>query len=112
MPGYVYGGTDFYVEPPAKRVGVFDPTACGSPRGYKQHRRHREDACQSCLDANAADMAKKRRQAETPKFNPDKCGTTAGYWQHQNYGVPLCDRCRQANADDCKARRDAKKQLN
>jgi len=114
MAGYVYRGSQPYItEAQAVRRGVFDPTACGTNRGYKQHRRHHQDACQRCLDAAAAHMAEIRRLAalgvDNAKFDPDKCGDLAGYSQHRNYGVPPCDPCRQANADYCKARRDEKK---
>jgi hypothetical protein len=63
MPGYKYRGTNFDVpkDPLRRSRGKFDPTACGTPRGYKQHRRHYEDACQPCRKANAAHESQKRQ---------------------------------------------------
>ena len=121
MAGYVYRGTQFDVpDAPATpaaskptRSRGFDPDACGTMRGYKQHLRHREEACRNCKDACAENMAERRRVAAErgyhSAFKPEKCGTIAGHSQHRNMGSPICDKCRQANIDYCKARRDRKK---
>lgn len=113
MPGYKYRGTNFDVpkEGKPKLTAAFDPSACGTTRGYKQHRRHYQEACAACKRAYADEMAERRRKQAKPAavFNPDKCGTVAGYSQHRHYKVPLDERCRKANADRCKAQREKSK---
>ena len=44
----------------------FDPELCGTPRGYRQHHRYRQDACRDCKDAlNAQQRARvEQKKAE------------------------------------------------
>lgn len=32
----------------------YDPELCGTPRGYRQHHRYRQDACRACKTARNA----------------------------------------------------------
>ena len=38
-------------------------SACGSPAGYKRHRRHGEQACVACLAANSANVQRGKAKA-------------------------------------------------
>lgn len=53
---YTYRGNQ--PESPGNKPGPvptpFDPYLCGTPKGYKQHVKFREDKCQPCKDAYAA----------------------------------------------------------
>jgi len=40
--------------PKPKPLAPFDPSLCGSMRGYRQHRRHGIETCRACKDANTA----------------------------------------------------------
>lgn len=61
MSGYIYRGIPPSPEP------VFDPSKCGTPAGYEQHRRHGQERCRNCLDAynvyRNAWREKKRKEA-------------------------------------------------
>lgn len=41
-------------------VTTFNPDHCGTPKGYRQHHRHEQDACQPCKDAAAKASADQR----------------------------------------------------
>jgi hypothetical protein len=40
---------------------------CGTPAGYRKHKRHKQDACQPCKDAWAAHYRKGTKRAKLPK---------------------------------------------
>lgn len=47
--------------PEARQAATtFNPDHCGTPKGYRQHRRHDQDACQPCKDAAAKASAEQR----------------------------------------------------
>ena len=115
--GYVYRGKIRDVEPttpPAPAVTAvpivrkhrkFDPTICGTPAGYKQHRRLDEDACDPCKAALAAYSREYRVRVLTgvtvvkKGFSPERCGSYAGYARHKRHDVPVCTLCEVAHAD-------------
>lgn len=39
---------------PGPKPKPHDPALCGTPRGYKQHVKFRDEKCQPCKDAYAA----------------------------------------------------------
>lgn len=49
--GYVFKGKDKYT-PPAKPL-TFDPSKCGTRKGYRQHQNHGIYICTACRAANA-----------------------------------------------------------
>lgn len=98
---------------PKPCTGVFDPTKCGTPPGYKQHRKHDQEACGDCKAAAAAYgreyAARVKLNGVRRGFNPDKCGTRAGYRRHEHSDVPTCGPCRAANSERSNAYRAARK---
>lgn len=72
MSGYVYRGNEPWTRPqqrnkPGPKPGIapFDPTACGTMRGYRQHRAHGQEQCRDCLDAqNDYRNANRNKQKE------------------------------------------------
>lgn len=50
---YHYGGNEMDAHLPAPEYVKTRPS-CGKRSGYVLHRQNNEDACQPCLDANAA----------------------------------------------------------
>ena len=98
---YVYRGTVHDVTPvrdpstPGPKPAPFDPSMCGSRKGYKQHRRHGQDACGPCKAANAERSSESRRTGPGP-WNPDLCGTYPGHAQHYRHGTDPCQPCRDA----------------
>lgn len=107
------------VEPPKAKPGpkpkprVFDPDRCGTVPGYKQHRKHHQDACAPCKAAMATYgreyAARVKLNGVRRGFNPDKCGTRAGYRRHEHSDVPTCGPCRAANSERSNAYRAARK---
>lgn len=57
MAGYGYRGNELdahIIAPEHRRNPTKKRPSCGRRSGYILHRRYKEDACQPCLDANAA----------------------------------------------------------
>jgi hypothetical protein len=65
VAGYVYRGdqpaapgsvntVEWSTSPrkPRFELPPFDPTFCGSMKGYRQHRSHGQQQCRECLDAH------------------------------------------------------------
>jgi hypothetical protein len=89
---------------PKPRYRLFDPSHCGTFRGYKQHEKTGTEKCQPCKDANAAysrdyEARRKTGQVQTigRGFRADKCGTYAGYCRHRRHNVPACGPCADAS---------------
>ena len=65
--GYQYKGNQ--PEPKGNKPGPvptpFDPHLCGTPQGYKQHVKFREEKCQPCRDAYAAYQRELRARKAT-----------------------------------------------
>jgi uncharacterized protein YecE (DUF72 family) len=59
---------------------------CGTPEGWRQHRRLREVPCSECNDAREA-------------YERSKCGTYAGYRIHRRNKTRPCPACYEANAE-------------
>jgi hypothetical protein len=102
------------VPAPLKAAPVFDPSRCGTPAGYKQHRKHGTPQCDGCLAGNAAYSReyrdrRKRGPVLVKGFKPDKCGSYAGYARHLAAGLPPCTPCAVAHADYMHAYRAARK---
>jgi len=51
---YAYRGPEKHV-PPVKRL-TFDPTKCGTRKGYRQHQNHGIHMCTACRAANTEYM--------------------------------------------------------
>ncbi len=106
--GYQYRGTIRDIEEestptPAPRLGVFDPSKCGTYAGYRQHQKYGlMPACRPCKDAQAAysrDYIERRGGRTAPairEFQPGACGTYAGYARHLRSEVPPCADCHRA----------------
>lgn len=110
---YVYHGTNHEIEPEPEHIkGTpgpppegFNSDKCGTMPGYKQHLKHKIDACRPCRDAKAAKSAKEyathraTRGITVTVFNPAMCGTNKGHRRHQLHGVPACAPCLKAHAE-------------
>jgi predicted nucleic acid-binding Zn ribbon protein len=59
--------------------------ACGTPEGWRQHRRLRQVPCSECNQAREA-------------YERSKCGTYAGYQLHRRSKTRPCPACSEANA--------------
>jgi hypothetical protein len=55
MPRYGYGGSERFRGP--RQVLVFDPSKCGTRKGYRQHQNHGVEQCSDCKAAHARYMA-------------------------------------------------------
>ena len=64
---------------------------CGTPEGYKAHRRWAEKACPACLEAH---QAAARAAADAPSL--PTCGTRSGYDTHTARGEAPCRPCTDA----------------
>ena len=64
---------------------------CGTPEGYKAHRRWAEKACPACLEAHRAAA---RTAADAPSL--PTCGTRSGYDTHTARGEAPCRPCTDA----------------
>jgi hypothetical protein len=110
---YVYKGTQRDLEPvepyiprkgkpgPKPKPLVFDPSKCGSQKGYKQHRRHGQEACDPCKAGNAAYHREWTKARQVPKaerpvgvYDPEFCGSHKGYNRHQRRNTTPCTPCR------------------
>lgn len=60
---------------------------CGTPNGYKAHRRRGEDACAACREAHAANN--RAADATSTRY----CGTARGWRRHNSAGEQPCTRC-------------------
>lgn len=119
MSPYVYRGTQPDLEPvvphiprkgkpgPKPKPLVFDPSKCGSHKGYKQHQRHGVEICDGCRKANA-DYHRDWRAAQPPRapkeraagvFDPACCGTPQGYDRHVRNNTRTCLPCRAAHTE-------------
>lgn len=71
-------------------------TNCGTDHGYRLHLKHRELACDLCLDAHRIAWKEWRsRRGQLRDLRP--CGTRAAYKRHLRRGEQVCTRCRWAN---------------
>lgn len=77
----------------------FDPSKCGTPGNYQQHRHRNEPACEPCRLAHNAYARERRaiRNAARPPRTLQPCGTYAAYRRHFRNGEDPCPECRQAN---------------
>ena len=66
------------------------PREHGTPRGYDQHRRNHEEACEPC---------KASRRVAEPKIRPAEHGTISGYNKHRRNGEKACEECLAARRD-------------
>lgn len=89
---------------PKPKAPVFEPSHCGTYRGYKQHEKTGTEKCQACKDANAAYSRDYEARLKTGQiqalnrgFRPDACGTYAGYCRHLRHNVPACGPCADAS---------------
>lgn len=92
--------------PPISTTGVhygeqpLGPGECGTIRGYRWHRKQREEQCQACKDA-MAEYARSRHGKKTsthPGRQLQPCGTDAAYNRHKQHGEEACDPCKAAHA--------------
>lgn len=60
------------------------PREHGTPRGYDQHIRNHEEACEAC---------KASRRVPEPKIGPAKHGTVSGYHKHRRNDEKACEEC-------------------
>jgi hypothetical protein len=93
------------------RLGPGARAACGTPAGYRRHRRDGEERCQRCLDAkNTDERERARRGVKKPeKLPPIAHGTPQGARQHWYRKDPICAACKDAyNADQNERRRRAR----
>lgn len=99
------------IGPPRGRVNA---AQCGTPGGYRKHRRQAEDACRPCKDAEAAaqrDSAARQhpKSRPGPKLKPIVHGDMNGYRAHyRREELPVCDDCKQAYREHCRAKSEAK----
>jgi hypothetical protein len=74
----------------------------GTEKGYRQHLRYHETACQDCLQAHRdfdqaiRDAAKATEAAKVRAPVAREHGTMRGVRQHLKTGEPLCEECREA----------------
>jgi hypothetical protein len=69
------------------------PVRCGTPQGYRRHRKLGEDACRPCKDAiNALNP----KSPYPPRIA--ECGTRSGVNRHKRNGEPTCEACLAADA--------------
>jgi hypothetical protein len=92
--------------PPRPRIpGQFDPSACGTYKGYRRHTVHNVPICRDCRAACAA-YSRSRYKPKPPRgFTTEACGTWAGRRRHDYYNIPVCDACRAAASEYQRRRR-------
>lgn len=89
----VWGGMDFE----ARVIG------CGTPRGFRKHRRRGEVACVACQAAHdgAVETDRRRRLGAEHALG----GSVRGYWLHWRMGEEACRPCKSAVARQSAERR-------
>lgn len=94
--------------------GVFNPSKCGSTKGYSQHKSYGVPVCRPCQEAaRIYERDRKRAKSKTGRTRspfPSPCGTPGAYTRHRKLGEPVDDACRAANSAAAKERRDKLKE--
>ena len=86
---------------------------CGTPAAFRRHKRHGEEPCDACWEAERL-----HRRGGRPKPTMQPCGTPAAYARHQKAREPADAACLAAHAArvrksaaKARARRKAEREL-